>query len=565
MIENIVAINQLLGKEFFIPSFQRGYRWNKEQVKDLLEDIWEFFNISKKDDGEFYCLQPVIVKKDGDRFRLIDGQQRITTICLILSYLDIYMKRYKYQPITIVYETREESEKFLEDIQNIKKIDETNVDYYYMSKAYFYIKEWFEKYPEREIDFFNTLVKINISDNKDLANNVRVIWYEVSGNEDEIEVFTRINSGKIPLTNSELIKALFLNSKNFPDEEKNLKQIEISKEWDEIEYTLQNNELWSFVAKNKEFPARIELIFDLLSQSKSKDKYAIYRYFAQKNNIIDSWSKDDDNVKKIFLSLKYWFEDRRLYHLIGFLISQEIKTIDEIYSDFRSNTKTSFLKKLYEDISKLIDLENIDTLEYGEDDKSIKNILLLFNIATILNNKDSYVRFSFDKFNQEKWSLEHIHAQQDKGLQSNEAKKSWLTDAKKQIEKIGVNIKKETLDQINLLSSANKIEDEEFREIQNKIVKLFGDDENHTIDNLALLSVGVNSSLSNSIFPIKRQILKQKDTTGEFIPICTKNVFLKYYSSDIKNIYYYSSDDRRDYLNAITTTLNRFMGYNDEL
>jgi uncharacterized protein with ParB-like and HNH nuclease domain len=566
MTENIVAINQLLGKEFFIPSFQRGYRWSEEQVKDLLEDVWEFFNISKKDDGKFYCLQPVIVKKDGDRFRLIDGQQRITTICLILSYLDIYMKRYKYQPITIEYETRKESKKFLENIQNIEKIDETNVDYYYMSKAYFYIKEWFEKYPEREIDFFNTLIKVNISDNnKDLANNVRVIWYEISESEDEIEVFTRINSGKIPLTNSELIKALFLNSKNFPDEEKNLKQIEISKEWDEIEYTLQNNELWSFVAKNKEFPARIELIFDLLSQSKSKDKYATYRYFAQKNNIIDLWSKDDDNVKKIFLSLKYWFEDRRLYHLIGFLISQEIKTIDEIYNDFKLNTKTDFLKKLYEDISKLIDLENIDTLEYGEDDKNIKNILLLFNIATILNNKDSYIRFSFDKFNQENWSLEHIHAQQDKGLQSFEAKKSWLKDTKEQIEKIDISNKKEILNKIDKLLSIGKIEDEKFQEIQTIIVKLFGEDDIHTIDNLALLSIGVNSSLSNSIFPIKRQILKQKDTTGEFIPICTKNVFLKYYSSDIKNIYYWNGDDRRDYLNAIKATLNRFMGYNAEL
>jgi len=511
-------------------------------------------------------LQPIIVKKDSNKFRLIDGRQRITTIYLILSYLDIYMKRHKYQPITIEYETRKESKKFLENIQNIEKIDETNIDYYYMSKAYFYIKEWFEKYSEREIDFFNTLMKVNISNNnKDLANNVRVIWYEISENEDEIEVFTRINSGKIPLTNSELIKALFLNSKNFTNEEKNLKQIEISKEWDEIEYTLQNNELWSFVAKNKDFPARIELIFDLLSQSKSKDKYATYRYFAQKNNIIDLWSKDDDNVKKIFLSLKYWFEDRRLYHLIGFLISEEIKTIDEIYSDFKSNTKTNFLKKLYEDISKLIDLENIDTLEYEENSKDIKKILLLFNIAIILNNKDSYIRFSFDKFNQENWSLEHIHAQQDKGLQSFEAKKSWLKDAKEQIKKIDISNKKEILNKIDKLLSIEKIEDEKFQDIQTTIVKLFGEDDIHTIDNLALLSIGVNSSLSNSIFPIKRQILKQKDTTGEFIPICTKNVFLKYYSSDIKNIYYYSSDDRRDYLNAIITTLNRFMGYNDEL
>ena len=74
-----------------------------------------------------------------------------------------------------------------------------------MSKAFLYIKQWFEKYPEREIDFFNTLIKINIKDGKDTANNVRVIWYEVLDSEDEIEVFTRINSGKIPLTNAELI------------------------------------------------------------------------------------------------------------------------------------------------------------------------------------------------------------------------------------------------------------------------------------------------------------------------------------------------------------------------
>jgi len=101
MANNIKSINQLLGEKFYIPSFQRGYRWDKKQVKDLLEDIWEFFNIPKKDEGEFYCLQPIIVKKDNDKYRLIDGQQRLTTIFLILSYLDIYIKRYKYQSLML--------------------------------------------------------------------------------------------------------------------------------------------------------------------------------------------------------------------------------------------------------------------------------------------------------------------------------------------------------------------------------------------------------------------------------------------------------------------------------
>ena len=110
----------------------------------------------------------------------------------------------------------------------------------------------------------------------------------------------------------------------------------------------------------------------------------------------------------------------------------------------------------------------------------------------------------------------------------------------------------------------DKIEDDDFRSLQNEIITLFGDDEIDTIDNLALLGVGVNSALSNSIFPIKRQILKQKDSQGEFIPICTKNVFLKYYSDDIKDIYYWSKEDRSAYLKAIKNTLNKFMEIGNE-
>ena len=550
--------------DFFIPSFQRGYRWDDNQVDDLLEDIWEFFNIPNKDEGEFYCLQPIIVKKENHRYRLIDGQQRITTIYLILSYLEFYMKRYKYEKFKIEYETRIGSKDYLENIHIIKSHKEDNVDYYYMSKAFLYIKQWFERYPEREIDFFNTLIKINMKDEKDTANNVRIIWYEVPDSEDEIEIFTRINSGKIPLTNAELIKALFLNTKNFTNEEKHIKQIEISKEWDEIEYTLQNNELWSFISKDKDYPTRIEMIFELLVDDKTNDKYATYRYFNKQKSIVDMWSTNDNNIKKIFLSFKYWFENRKLYHLIGFLITTNIKSIEDIYKDFRIKTKTEFEKALYRSIIDSINLENINLLEYGKDSNHIQKILLLFNIATILNNKESYVRFSFDRFNNEKWSLEHIHAQKDRGLQSSDSRKVWLKESKEQlkiIEKINTD---EISQKIESLICKEKIEPEEFQELQNQVINLFGEAEVDTIDNLALLTVGINSSLSNSIFPIKRQILKEKDTQGEFIPICTKNVFLKYYSNDIKNVYFWSKEDRENYLKEIKFVLKRFMEIDDE-
>ena len=62
--ENIIdryAIPDLLGKNFFIPDYQRGYRWDKKQIFQLLSDLYLFFKPSGK--GSFYCLQPVIVKK----------------------------------------------------------------------------------------------------------------------------------------------------------------------------------------------------------------------------------------------------------------------------------------------------------------------------------------------------------------------------------------------------------------------------------------------------------------------------------------------------------------------
>ena len=93
------SVSELLGMKFFIPSYQRGYRWTEQQVKDLLEDIWQFAK-KKKQEYEFYCLQPLVVKlmSNNDKqkaqlnineewYEVIDGQQRLTTIFLILSSL----------------------------------------------------------------------------------------------------------------------------------------------------------------------------------------------------------------------------------------------------------------------------------------------------------------------------------------------------------------------------------------------------------------------------------------------------------------------------------------------
>lgn len=75
--------------QFVVPDYQRGYRWGKQQVKTLLDDLWTAANAQVQAD---YCLQPIVLKKmfqDGEpaKYELIDGQQRLTTIYILLSYL----------------------------------------------------------------------------------------------------------------------------------------------------------------------------------------------------------------------------------------------------------------------------------------------------------------------------------------------------------------------------------------------------------------------------------------------------------------------------------------------
>lgn len=570
-MDNIKSIKELLELKFFIPSYQRGYRWDKQQIEDLLEDILEFSNLGGKQNGEFYCLQPIIVKEDkeNNKYQLIDGQQRLTTIYIILSYFDevakmLYGNNNKF---TIEYETREDSKSFLETIVNTNKKDESNIDYYHMSQAFLIIKDWFDKHSNIKVDFFNTLTKNNIDkDIKDIANNVRVIWYEIDENESEIEVFTRINSGQIPLTNAELIKALFLNSKNFPDNEKSIRQIEISKEWDEMEHALQNDEFWYFLTKNKKYSTRIELIFEVFANIELKDRYDTYRYFAQQEDIVKLWSESNESIKKVFLSLKYWFDNRKLYHLIGFLISEEVETVRSIYHDFKEKTKKKFQEDLYNKIKNIIKLQEIDKLEYGKNSSDIKQVLLLFNIATILNNKESYIRFSFDKFNNENWSLEHIHAQNEKILSNHDSQKEWLETTKKYItncmNKDNKNGRGKLIKDIEKALKSQEIEN--FDTLQDDIFDIFGMSDIHTIDNLALLSTKNNTSLSNNIFPIKRDIIIEMDKKGAFIPLCTKNVFLKFYSKDVSKLYFWQQTDRDEYLSEIKRVLTKFLGDENE-
>ena len=293
------TIGELFGTRFFVPNYQRGYRWTQQQVIDLLNDIKEF---NEERDG-FYCLQPLVVKQreedtlnkireannleevknllKGD-WEVIDGQQRLTTIYILLTCFGVSC------PYSLEYETRKSSAEFLKNMDSYDR--NVNIDYFFMAKAKESVTMWMQEQ-------FGTDENNKKSYLKKLKGKVKFIWYETT-EEDPIKVFTRLNIGKIALTNSELVKALFLNSSNFSNSIQ-LRQQEIAGEWDKIEYALQNDEFWMFLHnKGYDRPTRIDFILDLIckqnalnineftnEEEKDKiigtDRYRTFRYFYE--------------------------------------------------------------------------------------------------------------------------------------------------------------------------------------------------------------------------------------------------------------------------------------------
>ncbi len=556
-------INDILELNFFIPSYQRGYRWTEQQVNDLLNDIWEFINKPNKQQGEFYCLQPIVVKTCTDEFvknnqlesefdnkwyEVVDGQQRLTTIFIILSYLEKFLgeeslsSSYGKSKFVLEYETRHETRNFLSNITN--KEDYIGIDSYFIHKAYTTIESWFKGQKQPKFVRDSILNAFMIDDDNKFP--IEIIWYELSSNDDSIESFIRLNVGKIPLTNAELIKALFLQERNFGDEVE-LRQLEIAKEWDSIEYALQNNNFWAFLNEtDSNIPARIEFLFDVMYKVAKKDdseadnkygtdQYATFRFFNKKFDPSGNLSKAVENswneIKDYFSAFEDWYNDNEWYHYIGYLIWAGTSIVD-IYSLYKKSSKTEFKEKLVELVRKHIgNIEYHDnngkynvSVSYETDKKTLRSLLLLYNIEFILQKKESdYYRFPFDLFKDDKWDIEHISSQTTNELKDKKDQEEWLKVA---LDALDDKTKKEFEDD-NISSSTD------FNLKRKWITEKVGEenideDLKNCVGNLTLLNASINRGYGNAIFPAKRKVIIEHDKIGSFIPLCTKNVFLKY-------------------------------------
>jgi Protein of unknown function DUF262 len=570
---DIRSIGELLPYAFNIPDYQRGYRWQDTyQVKPLLEDIWTY-QINHANPASFYCLQPVVIKPmDGNAYELIDGQQRLTTILLMLHYFNQTEFKNPKTIYSLDFSTRITQKNFLDIVDDVEKTAE-NIDLFHLNRAYAYISTWFETKEK-----LNPAIKSKFYDK--LINQTKVIWYEIRDQTEVIDIFTRLNIGKIPLTNAELVKALFLSkSTGEADAEgKVLKQLRIASEWDRIEQTLQLPEFWYFICPNPDkFDTHIEYIFDLMTGKKphAEDFHTFYKFFQE----FESKKKDPNVIDEIwlrvteyFLTFDEWFHDRELYHLIGYLVTVG-KNVADLRKISQEVTKSTFKKKL-RTLAKETVPKDVSDLNFEDDKNDVRRTLLLFNVLTIIDNEKCSVRFPFNHYHLQRWDIEHIRPQTPRDILGKD-RLNWSNatlqyfsgleftgDNEAEIRDSSNNLTDAEIrycDQLLLILKKEDTAGNIFDRLSEELASYFkeGDEleDTHGLSNLTLLDEITNRMYKNAFFPIKRKFIIEMEKRGIFIPICTKNVFLKAYSQKLGEIMYWNSNDATDYLNSIKTTL----------
>jgi hypothetical protein len=568
-MSNVILEAKTIGDikgNFIVPKYQRGYRWTESQVTTMMNDLWEN---CKQETQKEYCLQPVVVRKRGEAdYELIDGQQRFTTILILLLYVKQRFTDMMDVKFSLEYETRVATAEFLANISEEKA--QENIDFFHIYNARKCIENWLD----------DTIGNDNSKKSRALwelfdylTEKVKVIWYEVGDDEDPVALFTRLNIGRIKLTNAELVKARLL-IKSEDDNQKDMRQ-ERAIQWDNIEKELSGdkNELWYFLTTKaaSAYPTRIELLFDMMAGKAPGEREEHFTFFwFEKEIMAHGVTKIWEEIQQCFLQIKEWYTDNILYHKIGYLISSASKTMAEIFQLAQGKRKSAFISELdgmiAESINfKLKDGETYRDLDYRGHYDEISRFLLLFNVESIIK-EDVYQRFPFSKYNTLEWSLEHIHAQNSQGLKTRETQLLWIKKHIDSVKSVSEDGKYDDLIQKmeDVVRTGNTNARGSFDDLANKITNALSEDTKYdyidTLSNMALLSKDNNSALNNYTFDVKRNMIVDMDRRGAFIPYCTKMVFLKYYTPSGENqIHFWGQKDREAYIKAMENMLHPYL------
>lgn len=430
------------GCDFFnIPEYQRGYKWTIDNIVQLLEDLKGF---KQNSSDEFYCLQNITITKTNINghscFNVIDGQQRLTTLFILISYIQRNMsnKVLSAESNILRYSIREETDKFLResiltgDYWNDVEYKPATKDQYYIAEVAKAVAEWFN---------------INNLEERTILDHLKLIVNKVESGEEET-VFASLNGGKVDLDGADLVRAILITraaKQKYPSliSEKTLHQIANN------DINLNINIKVSSLGKINEFRVKLGIELDMMnnwwsdrkvrsyfeqllpnriSQNKSfkYSEYPIdllyYAFFeAYKDKLATHGNTDLDlrifengidkdgeggndhlefykEVKEFHLTLVDWYNDDEIYNLLGYLM-YNYKSASVSFAMLWNEWKLTESKSDFKSKLKRIIREQLALAFAGSDDSTDiadKLILLRKSITNIAENwyvKDFIIRF----------------------------------------------------------------------------------------------------------------------------------------------------------------------------
>lgn len=611
-----ITIRELLERKynFFIPDYQRGYRWGEKEVLTLLRDLREF---CENHESGFYCLQPITLKKMTQKeiiekkleqtinekkewFEVVDGQQRLTTIyILMLCAYELVIPLMLRKPLyEIYYETRVKSADFLKNLN--KQTEESaleNIDFNFIFKAYTCIKTWFCEQLQSGGDERNPAIMVS-----DLLcggrqePDVKVILYLADEHMRSETLFDNLNAGKILLSNSELIKALFLSNGSMSKvkdgncniisaDEQYACQHHIALQWDIMEKSFSDRDFWSFITDKKQenYDTKIDMLFETIYEG--KDTFSAVEQALEGSDVWTLWLQ----IERYYNILMEWYKDNNLYHFIGYVVARNSEgKLRKLLLESEKLSRKEFLNKILKEIQAKLpkNWEDTQNLSYDKNYEQIMDLLLFYNIE--VTRKQNEQRFPFYHYKHQKYSLEHIHAQNADKFDENkkEPLQQFLEDhidflkQKYELLKSRNDIDSQMEDLNSLIKTCERFKEnfanvsgKDLRDtidrvlivLSNLSVETDTSQKKDELSNMALLDQSHNSFLSASAFAYKRNKIMELDQKGDFIPVCTRRVFMKYYAKPANandyssQIYYWSKDDREAYLQDIKKEVSHYI------
>lgn len=551
---------------FYIAPYQRGYKWGSgenEAVMRLVKDIYKSFSSTSPNQQQEYYLQyvtlkPVKIESQKYYLEVIDGQQRLTTLSVLLAVINNLDNQYEnFSNNKISYAL---SKSFLSNWIYNHKIS-TLLSYESWDR---FIDENKEEDKQDVFYLFQAAHAMNkfITDVvgldnlkaffQHLSDNIKLIVNAVESHIDSERVFRNLNSNKVPLTEAELVKALlitkaargkdeFLKSKRF----KEIMDIRsaLGRQWDEIQINLNEPSV-----KSVFFPKQTDVMQGLLQltalslkyerQDSVNEKYPLFEFFQ--NQIQENSYLSADIFFRIVLIYKLimeWYKDDTIFNALGFLFYNKNKkySVSELLHSLLSNTINNNFQ-LQKDLNTKIlehklfsNLKELKEFNYIDDYDLIHDILLLINLFPL-----KLQRFNFAEFESKKWTLEHIFPQNPK-LADEKLTEDDIKLLKDIVDNPG---KWSIIEPLLNKSPLNEKEVELFNELLKANTALL-----NNIGNMALLPLGENAGLGNKLFNKKREKICEQISDGSFVPSHTFNLFSKLILPKTEQLKFWSKND----------------------